>query len=477
MQPVSVRIQSAGLNFSSGVTKVFSEMAERIPNVVVVGAGFAGVHVVKQLRKVRCNVAVFDRHNYHLFQPLLYQVASAALSPADIAYPIRRIFRGQTNVSVVLGEVQSVDLTRRTITAQGIEQDYDYLVLAAGSTHSYFGKDEWAKTAIGLKSIDDALDMRKRILTAFEEAENEMDERSRRAKLTFVIVGGGPTGVELAGALREIAVKDIQRDFRNIDTSTARVILFDGNDRLIKGFPPELSERAKMDLEKLGVEVRLNSRVTNVDAQGLNVGDERIEAQNIFWAAGVQAAGISHTLGVELDRAGRVKVLPDLSVPGHPHVFVAGDLANVMDPKSNQPVPGLAPAAMQMGRHIGRLIRTEINMGPKAPSTRPAFHYVDKGTMATIGKNKAVADIRGWRFGGFLAWLMWGFVHLMFLISFRSKVFVMWTWIWDYLFNARSVRLITGEMRFSIRKVRDVTPSANPPMPEEVKTDTVVTSA
>lgn len=452
-------------------------MAERTPNVVVVGAGFAGVHVVKQLRGVRCNVAVFDRHNYHLFQPLLYQVASAALSPGDIAFPIRRIFRSQTNVSVVLGEVQSIDLKKKTITAQGIEQDYDYLVVAAGSTHSYFGKDEWAKTAIGLKSVDDALEMRKRILTAFEEAENEMDEASRRAKLTFVIVGGGPTGVELAGALREIAVKDIQRDFRNIDTSSARVILFDGNDRLIKTFPPKLSERAKTDLERMGVEVRLNSRVTNVDAQGLNVGDERIDAQNIFWAAGVQAAGISHTLGVELDRAGRVKVLPDLSVPGYPTVFVAGDLAAAVDARSGEPVPGLAPAAMQMGRHIGRLIRSEIEMGPTEVSKRTAFHYVDKGTMATIGKNKAVADIHGWKSGGLFAWFLWGVVHLMFLISFRNKVFVMWNWIWNYLFNSRSVRLITGEVRFSIRKVRDVTPSTSAPGTPEVKSDAVVTSA
>lgn len=451
-------------------------MAQRIPNVVVVGAGFAGVHVVKQLRNVRCNVAIFDRHNYHLFQPLLYQVASAALSPGDIAYPIRRIFRSQANVSVVLGEVQSVDLKKRTITCQGTEQDFDYLVLAAGSTHSYFGKDEWAKTAIGLKSIDDALLMRKRMLTAFEEAENELDEASRRAKLTFIIVGGGPTGVELAGALREIAVKGIQKDFRNIDTSTARVILFDGNDRLIKSFPPELSKRAEEDLKRLGVEVRLNSRVTNVDSQGLNVGDERIEAQNIFWAAGVQAAGISHTLGVELDRAGRVKVHPDLSVPAFPNVFVAGDLASVIDPKSNEPVPGLAPAAMQMGRHVGRIIRLEIEGQQANVAARPAFHYVDKGTMATIGKNKAVADLRGWKLGGFLAWLMWGVVHLMFLISFRSKVFVMWTWIFNWVFNTRSVRLITGDVEYSIWKIRDVTPGATPTA-EPAKPESVVTSA
>lgn len=455
-----------------------SQSIHRVPNVCVIGAGFAGIHAVRGLRKARANVVIFDRHNYHLFQPLLYQVASAALSPGDIAYPIRRIFRSQKNVQVVLGEVSSIDLEKKLITVQGTTQDYDYLVIATGSTHSYFGKDEWAKSAIGLKTVDDATDIRKRILMAFEEAENELDEASRRAKLTFVIVGGGPTGVELAGALREIAVQGIQQDFRNIDTSTARVLLVEANDRLIKQFDPKLSERAKEDLVRMGVEIKLNSRVTAVDALGLNIGDERIDAQNIFWAAGVQGSAVSRTLGVELDRAGRVKVLPDLSVPGRPEVFIAGDLASYVDTKTNQPVPGLAPAAIQMGQFVGKLLRREIEEGPHAPADRGEFHYWNKGTMATIGKNKAVADIAGLKFGGFFAWVMWGLVHIMFLVSFRNKISVMATWIWTYLFNGRSARLITGAMVPAVRKVRDVTPSPIPAVPvtARVEPDVAVSS-
>lgn len=455
-----------------------SQPHDRVPNVVVIGAGFAGINLALGLRKSRANVVIFDRHNYHLFQPLLYQVASAALSPGDIAYPIRRIFRSQKNVQVVLGEVSSIDLKNKLITVQGTTQDYDYLVLATGSTHSYFGKDEWAKTAIGLKSIDDATDIRKRILIAFEEAENELDEASRRSKLTFVIVGGGPTGVELAGALREIAVQGIQKDFRNIDTSTARVLLVEANDRLIKQFDPKLSERAKNDLVKMGVEMKLNSRVTAVDAMGLNIGDERIEAQNIFWAAGVQGSALSRTLGVELDRAGRVTVLPDLSVPGHPEVFVAGDLANIIDQKTGLPVPGVAPAAIQMGEFLGKLLRKELAEGPHPPAERKPFQYWNKGTMATIGKNKAVADIAGLKFGGFLAWLMWGLVHIMFLVSFRNKFSVMITWIWTYLFNGRGARLITGSVVPTVRKVRDVTPSPIPanPVSPRVEPDVAVSS-
>ena len=448
-----------------------SQLPARIPNVVVIGAGFAGVNLVLGLRKSRANVVIFDRHNYHLFQPLLYQVASAALSPGDIAYPIRRIFRWQQNVQVVLGEVSSIDLDKKLITVQGTTQDYDYLVIATGSTHSYFGKDEWAKTAIGLKSIDDATDIRKRILIAFEEAENELDEASRRAKLTFVIVGGGPTGVELAGALREIAVQGIQKDFRNIDTSTARVLLVEANDRLIKQMDPKLSERSRQDLLKMGVEIKLNSRVTAVDATGLSIGDERIDAQSIFWAAGVQGSALSRTLGVELDRAGRVKVLPDLSVPGHPEVFVAGDLAFFTDAKTGLPVPGLAPAAIQMGQHLGKLLKRELADGPLPPEERRPFKYWNKGTMATIGKNKAVADIAGLKFGGFVAWLMWGLVHIMFLVSFRNKFSVMVTWIWTYLFNGRGARLITGSMVPTVRKVRDVTPSPVPIVPRDTRVE------
>ena len=435
-------------------------MAEHVPNIVVVGAGFAGLKLVQGLKKARANIAIFDRHNYHVFQPLLYQVASAALSPAEIAFPIRRIFRKQCNVQVVMAEVEKVDLERKTITAQGVDQDYDYLVLAPGSTHSYFGRDEWAKVAPGLKTVDDATQIRKRVLTSFEDAENELDENARRAKLTFVIVGGGPTGVELAGAMREIAVNDIQKDFRNIDTSTARVVLIEGNDRLIKQFHPKLSERAKVDLERMGVEIKLGARVTEIDENGLRIGEgERIDTPNIFWAAGVQAAPLSKTLGVELDKAGRVKVLPDLSVPGHPEVFIAGDMAAIKDEKTGHGVPGLAPAAMQMGQHIAKLLRTEIESGIKPPAQRKPFEYWDKGTMATIGKNKAVADIKGLRFGGFIAWVMWGLVHVMFLVSHRSRIAVMWSWGVNYLFNARPARLITGAQIGRVNKVRDVTPN------------------
>ena len=431
----------------------------RRSNIVVIGAGFAGLRVVQGLNGVNANVVLIDRHNYHLFQPLLYQVATAALSPADIAFPIRRIFRSQKNVVCVLANVSSIDLERSSVTIDNAQEiDFDYLVVASGATHSYFGKEDWVANAPGLKSVDDALLIRKRILLAFEEAENEFDEMAQRAKLTFVIVGGGPTGVELAGALRQIAVKEIQKDYRSIDTSTARVLLIDANDRVLKTFEPSLSARAASDLEKLGVELRLNSRVTSIDQEGVVIGEERIDAHNVFWAAGVLASPLGKALGVELDRTGKVIVQPDLSVPGHSHVFVAGDLASVFDSKHSQTVPGVAPAAMQMGVHIGKVIRQEILSGVDSKDRKP-FIYHDKGSMATIGKAKAVADISGWKFTGFIAWLLWSVVHLMFLVTFRSKVSVMLNWAYTYLFQSAGARLITGEFKPQIRKFRDVTPN------------------
>lgn len=437
----------------------FANPTSTRPNVVIIGAGFAGLRVVQGLANVPVNIAIIDRHNYHLFQPLLYQVATAALSPADIAFPIRRIFRSQKNVECVLGDVTQIDLTRQCLTIDSSQEiDFDYLVVAAGATHSYFGKEEWLSNAPGLKTIEDALYIRKRILLAFEEAENEMDLDAQRAKLTFIIVGGGPTGVELAGALRQIAVKEIQKDYRHIDTSTARVMLVEANDRVLKSFHPDLSAHAKRDLEKLGVEIRLNGRVTAVDEQGVKIGDERIDANNVFWAAGVQASPLGKSLGVEMDRAGRVIVKPDLSIPGHPNVFVAGDLASATNPENNQPVPGVAPAAMQMGAHVAKVIRQEI-LGKQLTETRTPFKYRDKGSMATIGKAKAIADIHGWRFTGFIAWLMWSMIHLMFLITFRSKVFVMLNWAYTYIFQSTGARLITGEFKPRIRKFRDVTPN------------------
>ena len=416
------------------MTELVNRVTSR-PNVVVIGAGFAGLRVVQGLADLPVNVAIIDRHNYHLFQPLLYQVATAALSPADIAFPIRRIFRSQKNVECVLGDVTEIDLTRQCLTIDSSQEiDFDYLIVAAGATHSYFGKQEWLRNAPGLKTIEDALHIRMRILLAFEEAENELDVEAQRAKLTFIIVGGGPTGVELAGALRQIAVKEIQKDYRHVDTSTARVMLVEANDRVLKTFHPTLSARALRDLEKLGVEIRLNGRVTAIDEHGVKIGEESIDANNVFWAAGVLASPLGKSLGVEMDRAGRVIVKPDLSVPGHPNVFIAGDLASVTNPENNQPVPGVAPAAMQMGAHVAKVIRQEI-LAKLPIEQRPPFKYRDKGSMATIGKAKAIAEIHGWRFTGFIAWLMWSMIHLMFLITFRAKLFVMLNWAYTYIFQ------------------------------------------
>ncbi len=415
------------------------------PRVIVVGGGFGGLRVVKRLRRLPADVEVLDRHNYHLFQPLLYQVASAVLSPAEIAYPIRRIFRRQQNVSVHLAEVRGVDLTRQVVVlSDGAEHAFDYLVLAAGATHSYFGHDEWAASAPGLKTIDDALEIRRRVLMAFEQAEHEADDDARRAMLSFVVVGGGPTGVELAGALKEIAVQSIPRDFRNVDTTTARVILVEANDRLLAAMPAPCSERARRSLQRMGVEVRLQSKVTQVSAQGVRIGDEFIAAANVLWAAGVTASPIARSLAVELDRAGRVIVERDLSVPGHPNVFVIGDMAHVKDIKRGGAVPGLAPAAMQMGDFVGKLLDHEIR-DMRSRDDRPAFRYRDKGTLATIGRARAVAHIAGMNFSGVFAWLLWSVVHITFLIGFRSKLFVMLGWAWNYIMFSRGARLITGE--------------------------------
>ena len=434
-------------------------IASSSPNVVVIGAGFAGLRVVQGLAHVPVNVVLLDRHNYHLFQPLLYQVATAALSPADIAFPIRRIFRSQKNVSCVLGNVTQIELSRKCLTIDNSQEiDFDYLVIATGATHSYFGKEDWLSNAPGLKTIDDALYIRKRILLAFEEAENELDESAQRAKLTFVIVGGGPTGVELAGALRQIAVKEIQKDYHHVDTSTARVMLVEANERVLKSFHPDLSARALRDLQKLGVEIRLNARVTAVSDEGIMIGEERIDANNVFWAAGVLASPLGKSLGVELDRAGRVIVKSDLSIPGYTNVFIAGDLASATNLENNQPVPGVAPAAMQMGTYIAKIIAQEI-LAKRPVENRPPFVYRDKGSMATIGKAKAIAEIQGWRFTGFVAWLLWSLIHLMFLITFRAKVFVMLNWGYTYIFQSSGARLITGEFKPRIRKFRDVTPN------------------
>jgi len=422
------------------------------PRVVIVGGGFAGLACARALRSAPADVTLIDRRNHHVFQPLLYQIATAALSPAQIAAPIRSVLRRQKNTRVLLAEVAGIDAAKSVVMLTPAEHGgaaeevpFDFLVLAAGATHSYFGHDDWSRHAPGLKSIEDALDIRRRFLLAFEEAERTKSPEQRAALLTFVIVGAGPTGVELAGAFKEIALTTIRRDFRSIDTKDARVILVEAMDRVLpSGFPHPLSERALHDLREIGVDVRLSTRVTHIDAEGVTLetpsGTARVPARTVLWAAGVRASPVAASLGAELDRAGRVMVQPDLSVPGHPNIFVAGDLAHIKDNDGTQ-VPGMAPGAMQMGAFVGRIIAAEAS-GRTGP--RPAFCYVDKGTLATIGRARAVAHILGGNFGGFPAWLFWVLLHIAYLISFRAKVLVFVDWIWSYMTFGRGARLITG---------------------------------
>ncbi|MEW6272349.1 MAG: NAD(P)/FAD-dependent oxidoreductase [Thermodesulfobacteriota bacterium] len=424
------------------------------PKVFIVGGGFAGLAAAKALAEAPADVAVIDRRNYHLFQPLLYQVATAALSPADITSPIRTILRDQSNCEVVLAEISGVDVARRRLLVERGSAPYDYLVLATGATHAYFGREEWATSAPGLKTIEDATHLRRRILLAFESAEYEGDEQARRAALTFGIVGAGPTGVELAGAIKEIAGRTLPRDYRHIDTGTTRVILFQSGDRVLPQFAPSLSARAQRDLERMGVEVRLGSRVTDVTPRGVYVGQEFIALRNVFWAAGVKASPLGAALGVPLDRAGRVLVGPDLAIPGHPEVFVVGDLAAAPSVDGGAPIPGVAQAAIQMGRHAGETIAAEVAT-PSSPPPRERFVYRDKGSMAVIGRAHAVAQIGRLELGGFLAWLLWGGVHIAFLIDFRDRLTVLLSWLWGWLSNARDARLITGEpVRMEVESVR-----------------------
>lgn len=409
------------------------------PRVVIVGGGFAGLNAAKQLRDAPVAVTVIDQRNHHVFQPLLYQVATASLSPADIASPIRAVLRKQDDVRVILAEVTGVDLEQRVVQMGDDELGYDYLILAAGATHSYFGHDEWEPHAGGLKTLDDAVRMRNRILAAFEFAERAYSDEVRRRELTFAIVGGGPTGVELAGAIAEIARHSIARDFDAIDPAQARIILIEAGPRLLATFPDSLGKRARKDLERLGVEIRPDSLVTDIDAQGVTLaGGERIEAATILWAAGVQASPLGRELGVEVDRAGRVPVMPDLSLANHPEVFVAGDLA-ALNGKDGRQLPGVAQVAMQQGRAAARNIMRKLNGMQGEP-----FRYKDLGNMATIGRNHAVADIRGIKLRGFVAWLAWIFIHLINLIGFRNRILVMTQWVWGYLTFHRRVRLITG---------------------------------
>ncbi|HEX6070186.1 MAG TPA: NAD(P)/FAD-dependent oxidoreductase [Longimicrobiaceae bacterium] len=426
---------------------------DRRPRVFIIGGGFAGLAAAKTLAKAPVDIVMVDRRNHHVFQPLLYQVATASLSPADISAPIRTVLRGQQNCEVVLAEIIGVDTERRHLVMEGGHVPYDYLILAAGATHAYFGHDEWAPIAPGLKSLEDATELRRRVLLAFESAEYEGSPEARRAALTFGIVGAGPTGVELAGAIKEVAGQTLPEDYKHIDTRTTRVILFEAGDRVLPPFPPGLSARAQRDLEKMGVEVRLNSLVTNVTAGGIHIGEEFIPLRNVFWAAGVKASPLGATLGVPLDRASRVIVGPDLSIPGHPEVFVTGDMAAATSARTGKPVPGVAQGALQMGKFAGRIISDEV-AGRITREQRGAFSYRDKGSLAIIGNAKAVADLGRVHLGGFLAWLIWGAIHIAFLIGFRNRMQVMLSWFWSWLLNARDARLITGPARLQIQVPR-----------------------
>lgn len=426
---------------------VFPELAGRpafdlagLPRVVIVGAGFGGLACAAALRRVRAAVTLLDRHNYHLFQPLLYQVATTALSPIDIALPIRGLFREHFNTRVLLGEVSGVDTARREVILGEQRIPYDYLVLATGASHSYFGRDEWAAHAPGLKQVEDATEVRRRLLLAFERAEAAEDEEGRRALLTFLIVGGGPTGVELAGAIAELARFGMERDFRHIDPAAARIILVQAGPRLLPTLPEALSRKAAAALQRLGVEVLTDSRVESIDAQGVCVNGQAISARTVMWAAGVVASPAARWLGAAADKAGRLKVAPDLSVPGLPEVFAIGDTAYA-EAWQGQPVPGLAPAAKQGGAYVARVIRARLE-GRGAP---PPFAYRHLGSLATIGRKAAVADF-GWvRLSGAPAWWLWGVVHIAFLAGLRNRVSILFDWIWSYLTYRSGARLITGE--------------------------------
>jgi NADH:quinone reductase (non-electrogenic) len=410
----------------------------RRPEVVIVGGGFGGLYTARALRRALVHVTIVDRRNHHLFQPLLYQVATAALNPADIAAPIRSVFRGWSNVSVLLAEAVAVDLQAKTLVLADGTLPYDYLVLATGATHSYFGHEEWAPFAPGLKSIEDALEIRRRVLLAYEMAERERDPERRGEWLTFVIIGGGPTGVELAGALAEISRQALSREFQHIDPSHARIILIEGVARVLPSYPEDLSAKAQQQLERLGVDVRTGARVTGIDATGVTLGHERIPARTIVWAAGVAASPLAASVGAARDRAGRVRVDPTLAVPGHDDVFVIGDLAAVE--QDGHLVPGVAPAAIQMGRHVARQIRRTLAGQPRQP-----FRYRDKGSFATIGRGKAVGElVGGVKLSGFLAWVAWLAIHIFFLIGFRNRVLVLFQWAYSYVTFRRGARLITG---------------------------------
>jgi NADH:ubiquinone reductase (H+-translocating) len=424
------------------------------PRAVIVGAGFGGLSAAKALGGSAFDVTVIDQHNYHLFQPLLYQVATAGLSPADIASPIRGILAHDKNVKVVLGRVSGVDSKQREVIAEGHRIPFDYLILATGAQHAYFGHGDWAAFAPGLKTIDDATYIRRRILLAFEKAETETDPAERARLLNFVIVGGGPTGVEMAGAIAELANRALAKDFRSIDPRAACIILVEAAPRLLTPFDPPLSEAAKASLEQLGVTVRLGTPVTALDAAGVSIGTERIEARTVVWAAGVTASPAGQWLGAEMDRAGRVKVAPDLSVPARPDIFVIGDTAALDDANGN-PFPGVAPVAKQQGQYVAAVLIAR-QMG----ETVAPFRYRDYGSLATIGRKRAVVQMGRFKLKGFIAWVLWCVAHIYYLIGFRNRFVVAISWLWNYITFQHATRLITGMSGARMEEL---------PMPEEKK--------
>lgn len=424
-----------------------------LPHVVIIGGGFGGLYAAKSLRRAAVQVTLIDRRNFHLFQPLLYQVATGGLSPANIAAPLRALLKRQANTRVLMGEVIDIDVPGRRVKLSDEELAYDTLIVAAGARHHYFGHPEWEPWAPGLKTIEDATEIRRRVLLAFEAAERETDPERKRALLTFVVVGGGPTGVELAGAIAELARYTLRQNFRSIDPASAKIVLLEGTDRVLPPYPPRLSAKAAQALKRLGVLVRTDAMVTDIHPERVTVraggATEVLPCHTVLWAAGVQASSLGAILaratGAGLDRAGRISVQPDLTLPGHPEIFVIGDLANFTH-QGGKPLPGVAPVAMQQGQYVARLIQARLK-----GQSLPPFHYRDYGNMATIGRNAAVADLGWLRISGYFAWLAWLFIHILKLIQFENRMLVMFQWAWNYLTRNRSARLITGSNPLPLR--------------------------
>ncbi len=442
-----------------------------LKNVLIIGGGFAGLNAAKAFAKEkRVSVTLIDRRNHHLFQPLLYQVAMAGLSPADIASPLRSILSEQRNVRVLCGKVNSISMEKRQVETSFGALPYDYLLVACGAQHSYFGHNEWEENAPGLKTIEQATEIRRRVLEAFEQAELTSDMHERRKQLTFVVVGGGPTGVELAGAIGEMSRFTLARDFRNVDSTLARIILIEAGPRILPMFSDALASRAMRDLESIGVQTWTNSLVTRIDKNGVEVSGDRIHAATVLWAAGVQASEISEQDGFERDRQGRIIVQKDLSIAEHPEVFAAGDLCSFVG-ENNRPLPGIAPVAMQQGRHFAKVVKSDLDQKP-----RPEFHYVDKGQMATIGRSCAIAEMGKYRLTGFPAWLAWLVVHIYFLTGFRNRLFVIMSWTWSFLSFRRGARLIlqkNWQFYAPSKEVHSLQPSS--PMELSMKSELVGT--